>query len=428
MDASLVMAAEVYLDAEVHFLCKTEDGKEMPDLREFCNNPPHWTRIPSRWEMKVSHDDYVAWYEGMLDEYITQHGIDIILPCSTIDIMMSAIGNMNAKHGLPGLTPEHAAVFSNKAVYFEKLKAAGVAIPTMYEVVPPSGEPTHYDWEYPCLAKPARGSGGYGVYVAMHESNLRWFFGPSDRPNDFTERALFYQDLHSDGTPKAYLHFGMGGEYLVQEYIDGPCVSLAGVAFDGKLELDLAYDITVTSPPNCSEIEFGWPSRHPDIDAAAERLRSQLEQAIDFPNGAWMADSIYRDGQLHLVDLSCRMSSSGTAMLSYVTGQDNYPMRVMEALTGEPPLRMAAKRNATSYKFVPFPKGRIESVSFPERSKHPKIVEAVDMVSGGNGRIHEMRNDGQVSDRGWVVGVSDTRDDAEAAVDAYLDEITYEMA
>jgi hypothetical protein len=220
----------------------------------------------------------------------------------------------------------------------------------------------------------------------------------------------------------------MGGRYLIQEYIPGPCISLAGTTSYGVPQLDLAYDIGITPPPTCAEINFGWPSKQSDVPSASRRLvHSFGKNKLESPNGAWMADAILRGGELWLVDFSVRMSSSGTKMLYHTCADLQYPTNVINAALGDEwKLLDTEPTHATYYSFFPFPKGRISNVKYP--NSHRFIAESAFLIQEGK-RVFEMRNDNQVADRGWIVAVSEngTREDVQDSVESFIADIQYDL-
>ena len=426
-DMYLVEAAQKMGHA-VHFMCNLQEVWRLDEVRLSCK-PDVFVAVPTRFDLKLSHEEYLDWYAGYMTNYIKDHGIRAILPSSSMDIIMLEVAQVNEWHGLPGITPEQARMFRDKAEYLPLLESEGVPTPRIYEIVGARDEPRNIDLPYPVVAKPGLGCGGYGIYIAEDSGKLQWFFGPSDNPDGFSERALFYQDRDFAGRPKSYLHFGMGGRYVVQEYVEGPCISLAGTAAGGVLELNLAYDIGITPPPTCAEVTFAWPSSYSVADAA-ERCRAALQGALDFPDGAWMADTIFHDGELLVVDLAPRMSSSGTKMLYHTCGNPSYAANVVSSLLhGDRDFKVSPK-TPTAYHMLPFPKGKLTNVRYPDLGvdAHAYIVEK-ELPIQGEGRVFEMRNDVQVADRGWVVGqaLEGDREGADHIVERFIRGIEYDL-
>jgi len=351
-----------------------------------------------------------------------------------MDLVMDEVAAVNEEFDLPGIRPEQAVFFRDKTIYLPDMAAMGIPVPEIYEIVEPSDEPNKREKHYPCIAKPGLGCGGYGIYIAEDESHLRWFFGSSDDPTGFSERALFLQDRDFTGNPKSYLHFGMGGRYLIQEYLPGQCISIAGTVIDGLLELDMAYDIGITEPPTCAELNFGWPCNDKWATIAAEQLLRRINKRYcgpAFPDGAFMADAILHEGDLHLVDFSPRTSSSGTKMMYHACGNLSYAKDVIYALLGETDLMQGEYPVIpTYYSFLPFPKGRISNISYPEiqRLGHLEIIEIENPVRDGD-RVFEMRNDVQAADRGWIVvtAKNKSREDAEEMAKAFIGHIQYDV-
>ena len=424
-DKYLVQAAQE-MDYRVHLMCNLQDSDRLGEVGRECL-PDVWVPLASRFDLKLSQGHYLNWYHDRIRTYVASNEIDVILPCSSMDIVMDEVAIINEDFNLLGVHPEQAAFFRDKTIYLPAMEACGIRVPKTYEIVEPSDEPKNYDLPYPVIAKPGLGCGGYGIYIAETEDDLRWFFNHSDDPNSFSERALFYQDRDFTGRPKSYLHYGYGGRYIIQEYITGPCISLAGTTVNGIPKLDLAYDIGITEPPTCAEINFGWPSIHSEVSGAADRLVSSYSACpTDFPDGAWMADAILRGGELWLVDFSVRMSSSGTKMLYHTCGDLTYASNVIHAALGDEWRMITPKPTIpTYYSFLTFPKGRITNIQYPPADQLDEIGLA---VKEGE-RVFETRNDVQVADRGYIVATraGGTRENAENAVKTFIDNVQYDV-
>ncbi len=434
-DKYLVRAAQE-MGHRVYLMCNLQEPDRLGEVEKACQ-PDVWIPLPSRFELKLSHEDYASWYHEKIRVCVAYNEIIVILPCSSMDVVMDEVAMVNEDFTLLGIHPEQAEFFRDKTVYLPAMAEAGILVPKIYEIVEPNDEPKNYDLPYPVIAKPGLGCGGWGIYIASDEERLRWFFSASNNPSSFTDNALFYQDRDFAGEPKSYLHFGMGGRYLVQEYLDGPCISLAGTTSDGIPKLDLAYDIGITAPPTCAEINFGWPSAHRNIEAAITRLLASYSKCgTTFPDGAWMADTILHDRELWLVDFSVRMSSSGTKMLYHACGNLSYAKDVIHATLGDTwKITGTNPKFPTYYSFIPFPKGKISNVKYPDNNASymnhkgdTRLVEIVTPIQG-NGRVFEMRNDTQVADRGWIVSISNigTRSNAQELVEQYIKGIKFDI-
>ena len=191
-DKYLVQAAQE-MDHRVHLMCNLQDSDRLGEVGQECL-PDVWVPLASRFELKLSQGHYLNWYNDMIRTYVVNNGIDAILPCSSMDIVMDEVAMINEDFNLLGVHPEQAAFFRDKTVYLPSMEACGIRVPKTYEIVEPSNEPKNYDLPYPVIAKPGLGCGGYGIYIAETEGDLRWFFNNSDDPHSFSKRALFYQD------------------------------------------------------------------------------------------------------------------------------------------------------------------------------------------------------------------------------------------
>jgi len=417
----------------VHFMCNYQETNKLGETRRDCL-PNYWKPVQTRFDLDMNHATYQHWYAEQIRNYVVDNGIDAILPCSSMDAVMREVAWVNEDLNLPGIRPHQARFVADKSVYLQDMKESGILVPDIYEIVEPGSEPTNYDIRYPCIAKPALGCGGFGVFIAYNADQLKWFFGSSDRPSDFSERGAFYQDHDENGKPKSYLHFGMGGRYIIQKYLPGPCVSVSGVTTKSVLDLSCVYDIGVTKPPTCSEMIHSWPCDLLRADSVAELVLSKINRKFRhrelFPDGAFMADFILHEHDLYLIDFSTRMASAGTKVL-YHACEDrlSYPRNVVHAVLGE--YEKIVEENPTKpthCEYFPFPKGRLSNVSYPDitESDTAVIEECVTPIQDGS-YVYEMRNDVQVLDRGWVNAVGKTRHDARSLVEMYISGIQYDV-
>ena len=133
-----------------------------------------------------------------------------------------------------------------------------------------------------------------------------------------------------------------------------------------------------------------------------------------------MVDTILHDGELYVVDLAPRMSSSGTKML-YHTCHDRtrYCRNVINAILGGEYIPCEPEVE-TQYSVFPVPKGRLSNIRYPS---HHHLAES-EMPLSGEGRVFEMRNDMQVSDRGWVVAEGEG---ARETVERFINGIVYDI-
>ena len=139
-----------------------------------------------------------------------------------------------------------------------------------------------------------------------------------------------------------------------------------------------------------------------------------------------MLDTIYDGERLWVVDCSPRMSSSGTKMLMHSCGNPAYAANVISALLYGDVDFYTKPQYAVYYEIPDIPKGKV-SASYPDPAglSGPNNTRVVEVMQA-NERVFEPRNDVQASDRGWVVSVGDSRENAQLMTEIYLDSITYD--
>ena len=400
------------------------NGEEWLDTHAI--NDATYFHIDSHQASGLSAVDYVDMYFEFLLNHVRQHHIDCILPSAATDMILTAISLINEEFGLPGINTAQATLFGRKMPYMYHLSEQGVSVPRMLAVVMPGDELNleRFDFQYPVICKPDRGTGSKGIYVAENEDQLRWFFGPSDRPDDFSEKARRVHDRLSDGSLRNYVYHGEGGAYFVEPFIDGPCISIGGTVDASGLSVDCIHEVDVTPLPYRSETGYSFQVNPPaELKAAVDELVGKLEATLPFPNGAWRTDCIWSDGRLHVVDVAPRMCTTASQALAWSANHfTDYAAGVIESIIhGERQTELNPHENVHC-RVLDLPKGVVKKVMEPE----DLYCDEEEMPWEGT-RIYEPRNDLQSWGRGYVLTCGSTIEQARRDVDAYLEELIIEM-
>lgn len=173
-DQYLVRAAQE-MGHSVHLMCNLQERDRRNEVGRTCL-PDVWVPLATRFDLKLSHEDYLKWYHEKIRTHVADNDIEGILPCSSMDIVVNEVARVNEEFDLRGINDVQAAFFGDKTTYLPIMEEAGIRVPKTYEIVEPSDEPKNYDLPYPVIAKPGLGCGGYGIFIARTEGDLRWFF------------------------------------------------------------------------------------------------------------------------------------------------------------------------------------------------------------------------------------------------------------
>ncbi len=394
-------------------------------LEEVClETEASYFHIDSHQASGLSADDYLEMYHDRLAAHVKKHGIDCILPSAATDMILRSIGRVNDKFDLPGIREAAAILFTNKNKYLFTLAKHGVLGPRPEDIVMPGKEPNFYDLPYPVISKPNRGTGSKGIFVSQNEADHRWFFGPSDRPQDFSENAARIHDRMEDGSLRNYLYHGEGGAYIVEPFIQGPCISIGGTVDDDGLKIDCIHKVDVTPLPYRSETGYRFsPEVSGELRMRSQELAEKMDAALPFPTGAWRADCIWTDSELSVVDVAPRMCTTASEALAFSTHRNqDYANGILESIVHGQRMTKVAPKWHVRCKVLDLPKGKIKDVLEPEDEE----VEFAELPSPGT-QIYEARNDLQSWSRGYILSVGRTMEEASAEVDAYISNLVIEM-
>ena len=217
------------------------------------------------------------------------------------------------------------------------------------------------------------------------------------------------------------------GAVLVEEYVDGPEVTVSGFSAAGVfVPLAVTDCISAETPAFGVPLAQVWPSHH--AEAAAEVTRRAVE-AVGIEEGPSYTHLRISRGGPEVIEVAARLGGGHDAeLVGVVTGVDLNGLALAAAL-GEP---MAASQVTGPYseavggavtRFLVAPPGVLESVEVPQGLKGVVTVR----IYHEPGRV--FAPDRSASDRaGAVLAVGATRREAVARADAAAERIRFVMA
>ena len=299
------------------------------------------------------------------------------------------------KLGLPHpLTPATATLATHKLRQREALAAAGVPQPRWQAVadeIPELGAP--------CVVKAPDRQGQKGLSLVLDDGALE----------DALELAR---------------RTSRTGIALVEEYVDGPEVTVVGFSSDGDF-VPLAVTDRVTAEPPAFGVALAhvWPSRY--AEAAAEVTRRAVE-ALGVQDGPSYTQLRIGPGGPDVIEVAARLGGGHDAeLVEAATGVDVNWLALAAALGRRTPLdqvtgHYAERVGGAVTRFLVAPPGVLESVEVPQGM--PGVLRT---------RIY--REPGYVltplrrgSDRaGAVLAVGRTREEAVARAEAAAERVRF---
>ncbi|MBQ9411038.1 MAG: ATP-grasp domain-containing protein [Bacteroidales bacterium] len=217
------------------------------------------------------------------------------------DVAVPTVNYVAAKLGLTGNNPEYSAVMTNKYQMRRALSGCSVPCP-FFHIVKSLQDLDSIDIpSWPLIVKPTDRSGSRGVEKVNGMEQLR--------------EAVGYAIEES-----------MGGEAIVESFIDGREISVESISWQGKHYILQITDKVTTGAPYFIELAHHQPSDLPsDIQ---EKVREMVPRALDALHIEYGAShteiKITPEGKLFIIETGARMGGDfiGSNLVMLSTGYD----------------------------------------------------------------------------------------------------------
>ena len=328
-------------------------------------------------------------------EAARRHHIDGIMTLAS-DMPMRTVAVVAKELGLVGISEETAIKATNKACMRQALHKQNVPIPEFFQV-------NHWDEfldainvlqdkGYRCIIKPADNSGSRGVTLL--------------------------EDYETETIKAAYRHskeFSRSGDILVEEYMEGPEVSVETMSVDGNCVVIQITDKLTTGAPYFVEMGHTQPSSlSDDICQQISQVAIAAVQAIGIKDGPSHTEiKITRDGP-KIVELGARLGGDciTTHLVPLSTGVDMVECSIQIAL-GITPNLTTKYNKASAIRYLETECGKIKDICGIEEAENIWGIQQVSIVHGIGDQAAKIKSS---TDRvGFVIAQMDSTEGAVAA-------------
>lgn len=322
-----------------------------------------------------------------------KHKIDGIMTLAS-DMPMRTIAVVSKQMNIPGVTEETALKATNKALMRDALKHREVPIPMFFKVNTKTqiieAVERIRDAGYRCIVKPADNSGSRGVTLL----------------SDFEKYTIL----------KAYEYgkrFSRSGDLIVEEFMEGPEVSVETISINGECYVLQITDKLTTGAPYFVEMGHSQPSDLPeDVKEKIILTAKKAVKAIGIENGPSHTEiKVTKDGP-KIVELGARLGGDciTTHLVPLSTGIDMVECCINIALGQKPDLNKKVSK-ASAIRYLDSKIGQIKSISGVEKAKAINGICQISIVHQEGEYAREIKSS---NDRiGFVIA---TADDAMSAV------------
>lgn len=213
---------------------------------------------------------------------------------------------------------------------------------------------------YPCIMKPTDNAGSHGVVLVHSFEELVDSYGYS-----------YDCSRH--------------GNVIVEEYLDGPEVSVEVMVVDGNVHILQITDKLTTGAPYFVELGHSQPSQLPkETQSQIREVAKKACMAVGIDRGpAHVEMKVTTKGGPKMVELGARMGGDNitTALVPLSTGIDMVKCTIDVALGNEPDIK-AKLHCGSAIRYIQAPVGTIASIENVEEAKSLPGVKEIIFTKG----------------------------------------------
>lgn len=303
-----------------------------------------------------------------------KHKIDGIMTLAT-DIPMRTVAAVAKEMNLIGIDEETALKATNKAEMRKALELNNVPIPKFF-VVRNKDEYKEAVKQFtvPFIVKPADSSGSRGIYEVK----------------DLTNQELI-NEAYDYCRP-----FSKIGDVVVEEYMDGPEVSVETLTVDGLCHVIQITDKLTTGAPHYVEMGHSQPTQFcKEISDKIADVAKAANKAIGITNGPSHTEIIVTSDGPKIVELGARLGGDNitTHLVPLSTGVNMVECCINIALGIKPNLEPKWVQGS-AIRYFEQHKGIITEIMGIEEAKQIAGIHQISIVHGIGEEISEVTSSG----------------------------------
>ena len=308
------------------------------------------------------------------------------ITCGTSDVGVMTAAILCEQRNLPGMSVDIAVKVKDKGAMIEAFRKYGVAHPE-YQIIDSPDEKVHI--EFPLITKPVDNSGSRGINVAKNEKELIV--------------AL------KDSFACSQCH-----RVIVEEYMDGPEVSVEILVQDGEPFILQVTDKLTTGEPHFVEIGHSQPSQlaKDDIDRI-KNLAHDAVKAVGIINGCGHAEIKLTSKGPKMVEIGGRQGADfiTTVLVPNSTGINMSEYEILRAIgTPKKFIYPTVKSRGAAVRFIESVDGILDSVEINYQAESMVGIEEFKLVCKAGETYGKAQNN---NDRfGYVIATGKTANEA----------------
>lgn len=321
-----------------------------------------------------------------------KYKIDGIMTLAT-DMPMRSVAAVVEEMGLVGIDRDTALKATNKAEMREALHLEGVPVPKFFKV---TNKKEYLEcvkkFTVPFIVKPADNSGSKGIF----------------KVDNFKDKQLI-EDAYEYCQP-----FSRVGDVVVEEYMNGPEVSVETISIEGDCHVIQITDKLTTGAPHFVEMGHSQPTKYnKETVQKIIEITKAANKAIGIKNGPSHTEIIITAEGPKIVEIGARLGGDNinTHLVPLSTGVDIVECCIKIALGQKPDIKPKWNKGA-AIRYFQQHAGIVKSIKGIEEAKRLLGVKQITIVHGVGEKITQIDNSG--ARMGFVIAQDEN---AEAAVE-----------
>lgn len=307
-------------------------------------------------------------------EAAKRHQIDGVMTLAT-DMPMRSVAAVAKEMNLIGIDEDTALRATNKVEMRVALQAAKVPIPKFFKA---ANEEEYIkavkEFSVPFIVKPADSSGSRGIFEVL----------------DITNQELI-QEAYKYCRP-----FSTVGDVVVEEYMNGPEVSVETLSIDGECHVIQITDKLTTGAPHYVEMGHSQPTRHKkELVERIGEVAKAANKAIGITNGPSHTEIIITSEGPKIVEIGARLGGDNitTHLVPLSTGINMVECCIKIALGEHPDIKPRWEKGA-AIRYFEQHAGIVKNIDGIEEAKQIPGIKQISIVHDIGEEVTEVTSSG----------------------------------
>lgn len=334
-----------------------------------------------------------------------RHKIDGVMTLAS-DMPMRTVAAVAKELDLIGITSNTALRVTNKAEMRKVLKEHNVSIPEFYKV---SNEVEYekaiLSLQFPIIVKPTDNSGSRGIFKLESREDI-----------ELIQAAYKYSK-----------EFSRNGDLVVEEWMEGPEVSVETLTIDGTCHVIQITDKITTGSPHFVEMGHTQPTRLSDLTSEQiKTVAKSANKALGITNGPSHTEIIVTKSGPKIVELGARLGGDciTTHLVTLSTGVNMVECCIRIAL-GEKPDITPKFAKGSAIRYFNQTAGVIKNIYGVEDANRMASIQQVSITHDIGETITQI--DSSTARMGFVIAQGDSAEEAARMCNSAMSKIKVEM-